>query len=912
MMPLSSPRSGPGVRPVYIIGSSEAAAAADIGRKAYALASLKTAGFVIPEWFVVSPLAFDVSLSDAERMSLAAAARATARFSLLSNLSVAASVRVQLDEALRALCPHGEQVAVRSSAADEDAEQRSFAGQFETHLCVSPGDVAPRIVDVWRSGFSERVLNYRRAQGLTFPTRAPAVIVQRQLEADAAGVAFGADPVSGRRMVAVVAAVPGLGSALISGEAASDTFHVSRDGRIIDRTIGAKQVIHRCAPGDAAGVRAIPLANSEQRAAAIDDRRACEVAELARRAGRHFAAPQDIEWAIERGRLYLLQSRPITALSALADPDAAQNIWDNANVAESYPGITSPLTFSFIRYVYEEVYRELCRLLGVPSRVLAAHDDTFARMLGLIRGRVYYNLLSWYRLLATLPGFTLNRRFMEQMMGVSDGVPDDAIGGREPAGLAEKALDAIRVTRTTIGLAWHCARLPASIRRFRARLGAALGASDPSFADARLDEIVAHYRSLERQLLKRWDAPLVNDFFAMMFYGVLRRLIERWCGDQHRTLQNDLIVGEGGVVSTEPAVRIRAMAEIAAGTPSLVDVLCTGSPDEIAEAMRSTSELRAAFESYVATFGDRSFEELKLETLTLADDPLPALRAIGQLARSIQHGGSAVTIANEAQAGRAAGLRAAAEARVQTALAGKPIRRIIFKLVVSQARARVRDRENLRFERTRVFGRVRRIFRRVGQELAALGVLTDPADVFYLHVDEVLGFVEGTAVSTDLKGLAALRRAEYARYAADGAPDDRFETRGAVYAGNAFRRGSAPAAPQPSGDSRGGLACCPGIVEAPVVVVRDPRHAVSLDGSILVAERTDPAWVVLFASARGLLVERGSVLSHSAIIAREMGVPTIVNIAGLTGWLEDGDWVRMDGGTGVVQRVSAREAGHAG
>jgi pyruvate,water dikinase len=118
------------------------------------------------------------------------------------------------------------------------------------------------------------------------------------------------------------------------------------------------------------------------------------------------------------------------------------------------------------------------------------------------------------------------------------------------------------------------------------------------------------------------------------------------------------------------------------------------------------------------------------------------------------------------------------------------------------------------------------------------------------------------------------------------------------------------AAAPPNDDSRTGLGCCAGIVEAPVVVVRDPRNAAPLDGAILVAERTDPAWVVLFSSARGLLIERGSVLSHSAIIAREMGIPTIVSVAGVTGWLRDGDLVRMDGSTGVVRRVSG-EAGHA-
>ena len=100
-----------------------------------------------------------------------------------------------------------------------------------------------------------------------------------------------------------------------------------------------------------------------------------------------------------------------------------------------------------------------------------------------------------------------------------------------------------------------------------------------------------------------------------------------------------------------------------------------------------------------------------------------------------------------------------------------------------------------------------------------------------------------------------------------------------------------------------GLACCPGIVRAPVRIVRDPTLASVRRGEIVVAERTDPGWVMLFPSASGLLVERGSLLSHSAIVARELGLPAIVSLAGLTQWLRDGDWVEMNGATGVVVKV---------
>jgi pyruvate,water dikinase len=231
------------------------------------------------------------------------------------------------------------------------------------------------------------------------------------------------------------------------------------------------------------------------------------------------------------------------------------------------------------------------------------------------------------------------------------------------------------------------------------------------------------------------------------------------------------------------------------------------------------------------------------------------------------------------------------------------LRRLLFGWVLRNARARVRDRENLRFERTRLFGRVRLIMLELGKRFYADDLLEHPRDVFYLEVEEALGFVTGTATTTDLKGLVALRKAEFERYRQLPAPADRFETHGTVHQGNTFRDKAAPAADQ-GGDRRKGLGCCPGVVRGPVRVVTDPRNATLKSGEILVAERTDPGWIMLFPSAAGLLVERGSLLSHSAIVAREMGIPAVVSLAGVTRWLEDGDEVELDGSTGVVRRLT--------
>jgi pyruvate,water dikinase len=880
----------------YVIRDEEADVQAPLGGKARALAALRQADLAIPPWVALRPEALHASLTPEQRQALEAAPDGNEVRSLVEQIYPCPAVQAELATALAELCPDGQMVAVRSSASDEDGAEHSFAGQLDSFLFVPAGDVAEKVAAVWRSGFSERIVTYRREHGLSLMPRAPAVLIQRMVRADVAGVAFGADPVTGRRGVAVVSAVYGLGTALVSGECDADTYHVDRDGQIIQRTIADKRMAHRHAPGSPEGVQAMPVPDEQARRAALSDAQIVAVADLVRRTGAFFGRPQDIEWAIEGDRLYLLQSRPITTLAHTADPDGVLNIWDNSNIAESYNGVTTPLTFSFARRAYEEVYRQFCRILRVPEATLARHDDIFRHMLGLIRGRVYYNLLNWYRLLALLPGFTVNRRFMEQMMGVKEGLPESIVAEMTRATWQDRIKDRFRFLASLAALLRNHFSLPGQIRRFYHRLEHALGTTCPDLDKLRLDELGAYYRDLERQLLTRWDAPLVNDFFAMIFYGVLRKLVEKWCGDASGSLQNDLLCGEGGMISAEPAVRVRAMAEAARGTPALVTALCEGLLPAIVRAMQGVPQFRDQYTAYLDKFGDRCMEELKLESSTLHDDPLMLLRSVGQMARreaasNGQPGGHSETEQ-----------RCRAEQRVRKALQLRPLRRILFHWVLRNARARVRDRENLRFERTRLFGRVRALCVAMGRKLHALDLLEQPRDVFYLEANEILGFIDGTASTTDLKGLIALRKAEFERYRQMEPPADRFETRGLVHQGNSFQGESRPE--EQTGDQRHGLGCCPGIVRGPVRVITDPRNATLHSGDILVAERTDPGWIMLFPSAAGLLVERGSLLSHSAIVAREMGIPAIVSVGGVTRWLKDGDWVELDGSKGIVTRIT--------
>jgi pyruvate,water dikinase len=524
----------------------------------------------------------------------------------------------------------------------------------------------------------------------------------------------------------------------------------------------------------------------------------------------------------------------------------------------------------------------------------------FCCMLGLIRGRVYYNLYNWYRLVSVLPGYRFNRRFMEQMMGVRETLPDDIAAEHARPGNGARLRDAWRLTVSVVAFAVHLLTLPRRMARFHRRLRDALGAGRAELGGLRPEELVIYYRGLERQLLARWDAPIVNDFATMIFHGLLRRLSVLWMPDGKDTLHNDLLCAEPGMISEEPARRVARMGAVAARDARLVTVLCEGTLQAIRKAGRANPELESAVGEYLERFGERCVEELKLESPTLHDDPVPLYRAIGHYAANL--------LASPAPAAEARSdptVRGAAEARVAAALAGHPIRRLAFRWVLDHTRACVRARENLRFERTRVFGRARQVVVELGKRLTALDCLLEPRDVFYLEIDELLAFVETRATTADLKGLVAVRKLEFAAYRDAPAPAERFETRGLAYRGHSFAA-AAPTTP-PRGLVLQGIGCCPGVVRGQVRVVREPRSASIKRGEIVVAERTDPGWVMIFPGAAGLLVERGSLLSHSAIVARELGLPAIVSLPGLTQWLKDGDWVEMDGGSGKVVKFEAAD-----
>lgn len=846
---------------LFIPGTSDDAGESILGGKAWNLLQLQKQGFPVPRWVVLTGAAFDPD----------------------QNCTVP-----DLPARLSAAGLSAKRYAVRSSAAGEDGAKHSFAGQLETVLSVPPDGIAAAAKKVRLSAAAPRVGDYCRENGLA-PLASASVIVQEMVDAAAAGVAFACDMETGSRRGVTISAVFGLGEGLVSGQLDADTYYVESDGRIRSHIADKREMVTDTADGSS--IR--PVSSGDTHAPVLSESRIREVAEKVRAISEKFGRIQDVEWAYDRnGELKILQARPVTTLKNLPDPDGEVILWDNSNIVESYPGITTPLTFSFIRGVYSEVYKRFCDMMGVEPALIAGNSDAF-EMLGLIRGRVYYNLKNWYKVLMLLPGYELNAPFMERMMGVKE--PLEA-KDRPVIRRTSRQDPRRRVVRMLLVMIKNLLTLERQIARFTAHFQQVIGPMEKrDFKDAGFEELASAYNTLETEFLPAWQPPLINDFFAMIFYGLLGKLQERWLPDSRAALSNDLISGEGGMISAEPVSRLRKLAKGIVSEPDAKDALMRSNEDFL-RILERYPGICEDYRSYLQKFGDRCIGELKLETVTYREDPAMLLDILRSYVRTAE---------NDSHQTDEGQLRKNAEMLAAAGLQGHPIRKWIFFFVLQRARELVRNRENLRFERTRLFAQVRRIFLGFGHRFYSEGVLEDVRDIFYLKKEEILAWAPGTGVTMDLRALAALRKKEFEAFRRMPAPDERFRTVSAVPIGNRFT-GPLPSL-QPEGEILKGISCCGGKkIRGKARVVTDPSSAADLDGSILVTVRTDPGWAPLFPVCRGILVERGSILSHAAIVTRELGIPCIVGIAGLTKTIRSGDLIEMDPASGTVCRVEEK------
>jgi phosphohistidine swiveling domain-containing protein len=740
-------------------------------------------------------------------------------------------------------------VAVRSSATTEDGAVTSFAGQQETSLAVigEPAMLAA-ISRCWDSLRSDRAIAYRRRTG-TAADPAMAVVVQRLVEAEVAGVLFTRDPLDTGDSRMLVEASWGLGESVVSGRVTPDRFHLDRDsGAVVERQIHTKPILRTVR-----GTEDVPPAQQAQ--ACLDDIRLAELAALGRRAETLFGHACDIEWALESGHFWLLQARPITTagraerervrreeIAALAEKaHPGGTVWSRYNLAEVLPEPT-PMSWGIVRRLLSgrgglgRMYRDL----GIEPEPSLNDDCVY----DLVCGRPYCNL-------SREPGMVANGLPLEHSFRALKAAPEKAIYPR--------------LTPNPANAGWHfwfflpalfvrSLRSQLRLRRLSAQTAGDLReVSFPAWNEAIDAEMAQDLGSVPpSELLRRWDDWLEFVLGAMARESLKPAVLAAF-------LLGNL---EHGLVRSLGPERTRA---------ALTRIIMGVSPApeaNLPKAIRDLSGGRLSEAEFLRQFGHRGDQEMELAQPRWFEDP-PRLQRLGP-AVSMQSDENSLANAWDAWN------EIANEAKLTRTRRG----------VLEQQLQRLHTYLGLRETAKHYFMKGYALLRRYLVELDRRFQLN--GGVFYLTPEELPRLVRGEDFT---RPIAARRRRRSVALT--------IELPQVLFSDDLEAIGR----PAPISGARmlQGIALSAGVADGPALVLQKPDvRDLPAQPYILVCPSTDPAWVPLFLQARGLVMETGGLLSHGAIVAREFGLPAVAGIPGVLDRIRNGQRLRVDGTSGTV------------
>ena len=849
------------------------------GGKGANLGELSHAGLRVPPGFVLTTAAYDAfvesnDIGDAiAKLASGPRADEPAAFEEAAGriraLFTGGKVPEKMAEEVRAiyekLGEDGETaVAVRSSATAEDLAGASFAGQQETYLNVRGAEVLlEALKNCWASLWTARAMAYRARQGIDPATVSLAVVVQRMVESEAAGVMFTANPTNGRRNEVAISAAWGLGESVVSGSVTPDSIVVEKEsGRVITRETANKEVMTSYTED---GTEERPVPEARRRQPVLDDEAAAKLVGYGASIEDHYGAPQDIEWALAGGEFFIVQSRPITALpEPEADPPTDWSVPDpkalyaRASIVEQMPDPLSPLFADLIEGAVVQSLRKLMdEFLG--KRVLREGDLGFPTINGY--AYYYYRLAAMWRVsVRSLAAFRILLGSGEQNVRRRWRAYSRPRYRKTVEGWREKPPDVLSATRLLAG------------------------------ARELLDAGAEYYTSVQTII------PLAASSEAL-FTAFYNRLVRRegdppaqtfLLGFDSMPIRAEKSLYDLGTWSREHPSLARALA----GTPSdrVLDLLQAEEPPaDVNEEV--WHEWKSRFQAHLDRYGHAVYN-LDFLNPVPADDPAPLfdtlkfyLRGEGQN----PHERQSRTAARREEATRAVLERLDAP------------RRNLFRRLLKWAQDVAPVREDALADVGLAWPVMRRMVLELGRRLKEADAVERPADVFWLRRNEL----EDTAASLDA-GETRL-----------GSLSDTVGQRKMLWRGQRrvtppqllpkgtwveLFRGWMPAgSEEQTGDTIRGVAASAGQVTAPARVLGGPENFGQMHpGEVLVAAITTPAWTSLFAMSSAVVTDVGGPLSHSSIVAREYGIPAVLGTAVATKRIRSGQRIRVDGDAGTV------------
>lgn len=818
------------------------------GSKGARLAELLQAGFPVPRGLVIT---VDALAAFCRHNALQAALARNDREALDRGLREGCwPPRLLADLEARVAALEADVLAVRSSSPAEDGAAQSMAGQFLTCLGVGPGGVAEAARRCWASALDAAPGAYRQRMGGEAGL-AMAVVVQVQVAARRAGVLFSLDPVRRAADHWLVEWTDGLADRLVAGAITPYRRRLRRDA----------------APADGGD----PL-----------ERQLAEVCRWGARAEARYRLPVDLEWAADAEAVWVVQVRPQTAWLG---PET--RAWTNVNMAENFPRPLAPLAWSLVDCFYAAYMEAALGRMGWTAGDLARVRAQVRRLNGVHGGRIYYDLHSWYALLGCFPWAGALRAALDHYIG--QGLPYRL--GADPSA---PRLGRLRRARIAAGFPFRLLGLLAGAGRRLARAEAAFQAqrrhwqpapATPFQALAALEQRFAYVR-------RAWGDVAAADILVMVLPAATAALGRRWLGRDAATVATELFRGLD-LASIRPSRAIWAMARHIAGRPEQAALLRDGLHGALEDSLEPPQRRRLA--GFMEAYGGRCYHDCTLVAPTFLEQPA----LYWDLVRRYLDGDLA-----EPAAGRQA---AAAQARdtLECWLAElAPARRWVFRRLAAAAQDALALRERGRLLQSLLFGELRRAALALGEQLWAAGHLQRPEQVFELRLEEVRDLLEGRLPYPETLAEVVALREQARRQAEAGVPPEFF----LLEPGEQVPDGESPLAPTPDGRLQG-IGVARGTAQGRARIVLEPGPDTHLDpGDILVARATDPGWTPLFSLAGALVLERGGMLSHGAIVAREFGIPAVTGVDGATRAIAEGQWLRVDGNRGRVELLAEPEA----
>jgi pyruvate,water dikinase len=747
--------------------------------------------------------------------------------------------------------------AVRSSSTAEDLVSSSFAGQHDTYLnVVGAAEVLEHVRRCWASLFAERAVAYRVRSGFDHRDVHMAVVVQRMLAPQAAGVLFTADPITSNRTVASVEASFGLGEALVSGAVNADVFSV-RDGELLAKRIASKRFAIEASPAGGTRQRAIEPSRAEQ--PALTDDQVVALAQLGRRVEAHFGSPQDIEWCLDDGAFAIVQSRPITTLFPVpVASDRERHVYISVGHQQMMTDPMKPLGLSLFQLTALRPMYEAGGRLFVDVAQDLASPATRAVLLALWRSD-------------PLIGGAL-----EAVIERGDLLPpaDEEGRGGVPPREAPAPLDP---DPTIVGELIE--RSEASIagleRDIRTHAGPAL-----------LDFILADVQELKRLLVDPQSNRVIMASMNATWW--LNEQLEKWLGEKNAA--DPLTQSVPDNITSQMGLDLLEVADAVRPHPQVIAALEHVGEEDRLDALAAVpggAQAREAIDSYLDKYGMRCVGEIDITRPRWSERP-------GTLAPAIL---SNVGNFEAGAAGRRfeQGRREAAEKEQELlgrlrALPGGQQKADEAKLMIDRVRTFAGYREYPKYGIVGRYFVYKRALLREADRLVEAGAIREREDIFFLTLQE-LRDVARTHEADD--ALISRRKQAFMSYRALDPPRV-LTSEGEVFTGS-YRREDLPAG------ALVGLAVSGGTVEGRARVVLDMAEAELEPGDILVTAYTDPSWSPVFLAVDGLVTEVGGLMTHGAVIAREYGLPAVVGVQHATRLITDGQRIRVNGTEGYVE-----------